>query len=105
MTDESRIPLAEAINNLRAELLTALTDGKDQPLQFRLRPIELELKLTVTREVGGTGGVKFWVVNLDAKGTLGDATTHTLKLTLEPVAKDGRSEFLVSQTGTGAPPR
>jgi hypothetical protein len=103
MTDERRIPLAQAINDLRAELLVALATGKNEPLQFRLKPVELELKVTVTREGGANAGVKFWIVDLGAKGTVGDATTHTLKLVLEPVGKDGKSEFLVSETGVPEP--
>jgi hypothetical protein len=104
MPRNHRIPLAEAINDLRAELLAALASGKDQPLQFRLKPIELELKLTVTREGGANAGVKFWIVDVGAKGTIGDTTIHTLKLVLEPVGKDGKSEFLVSETGVPEPP-
>lgn len=94
MTDQT-VPLAQAINDLRAELLAALAGGKNEPLQFRLRPIELELKLNVTREGGAQGGVKFWVASIGVKGRIEDATTHTLKLVLEPVGKDGKSEFLV----------
>ena len=103
MTDEARIPLARAIEDLRSELLAAVASGKNQPLQFRLKPIELELKLAVTREAGTNAGVKFWVLDIGAKGTIADATTHTLKLVLEPVGKDGKSEFLVSETGVPEP--
>jgi hypothetical protein len=103
MADDARIPLARAIEDLRSELLLAVASGRDQPLQFRLKPIELELKLAVTREVGANAGVKFWVLDIGAKGTIGDAMTHTLKLVLEPVGKDGKSEFLVSQTGVAEP--
>jgi len=101
MTDEARIPLARAIEDLRSELLAAVASGKNQPLQFRLKPIELELKLAVTREANA--GVKFWVLDIGAKGTIADATAHTLKLVLEPVGKDGKSEFLVSETGVPEP--
>ena len=103
MSDETRIPLAQAIEDLRAELLIALADGKDQPLQFRLKPVELELKLAVTREAGANAGVKFWVLDFGAKGTVGDAATHTLKLVLEPVGRDGKTEFLVSDVGVPKP--
>ena len=103
MTDERRIPLARAIEDLRSELLTAVASGKDQPLQFRLKPIELELKLAVTQEGGTNAGVKFWVLDIGAKGTIANATTHTLKLVLEPVGKDGKSEFLISEIGVPEP--
>lgn len=103
MADDLRIPLARAIEDLRSELLLAVESGKGQALQFRLKPVELELKLAVTREAGANAGVKFWVLDIGAKGTIGDAATHTLKLVLEPVGKDGKSEFLVSQAGVAEP--
>ena len=66
------IPLARVIKDLRSELLGAVASGKSQPLdlQFRLKPIELELKLAVTRDAGVNGGVKFWVLDIGAKGTI-----------------------------------
>jgi hypothetical protein len=66
--------------DLRAELMEALRQGAGQELQFRLKPIELELKLAVTKQAGANAGVKFWVVELGAKGGYDNATTHTLKL-------------------------
>jgi hypothetical protein len=72
-------------------------------LQFRLKPIELELNVAVTQQADGNAGVKFWVIELGAKGEYENATTHTLKLTLEPVGRDGHSEVLISQTGTARP--
>jgi hypothetical protein len=97
------IPLANAIEDLRAELLAALREGAGKELQFRLKPIELELKLAVTKQVGGNAGVKFWVVDLGSKGSYDNATTHALKLTLEPVGSDGSSEVVISQTGVARP--
>jgi hypothetical protein len=100
---EPAIPLAKAIEDLRAELLAALKEGAGKELQFRLKPIELELKIAVTKQVGGNAEVKFWVVDLGGKGSYDNASTHTLKLTLEPVGKDGASEFLISDGRTIAP--
>jgi hypothetical protein len=96
------IPLAEAIGDLRAELLKALQEGAGQDLQFRLKPIELELKLGVTSSGGGNAGVKFWVVELGAKGTYESSTTHTLKLTLEPVGPNG-GEVKITSAGIPNP--
>jgi Trypsin-co-occurring domain 2 len=103
MADQPSIPLAKAIEDLRAELLKALREGVDQELQFRLKPIELELKLAVTKGGEGNTGVKFWVIELGAKGSYESATTHTLKLTLEPVGKDGKGEIRISKTGATRP--
>jgi hypothetical protein len=100
--ESSAIPLANAIGDLRAELLKALEEGAGKDLQFRLKPIELELKLAVTAGADGDAGVKFWVVELGAKGKYENATTHTLKLTLEPVGRDG-GPVKISSSGVPNP--
>jgi hypothetical protein len=101
--NEPSIPLSKAIEDLRAELLAALREGVGQELQFRLKPIELELKVAVTKQIGGNAGVKFWVVDFGSKGSFDSATTHTLKLTLEPVGRDGSGEVVISQIGLARP--
>ena len=103
MPDEPGIPLAEAIEELRAEILSAMTMGANAPFQFKLHPIEIELTVTLTRDASARAGIKFWVVDAGAEGKLGQSSTQKLKLTLEPVARDGRSEFLISQLGVPEP--
>jgi hypothetical protein len=99
-TDEPIIPLAKAIEELRAELLSALKEGAGKELQFRLKPVQLELKVAITKEAEGNGSVKFWVAEFGGKASYENAMTHTLTLTLEPVGKNG-GEVLISQTGEG----
>jgi hypothetical protein len=96
------VPLANAIADLRAELLKALQEGAGKDLQFRLKPIELELKLAITAGGEGNAGIKFWVVELGAKGSYQNETTHTLKLTLEPVGPDG-GDVKISSVGGANP--
>ena len=61
MAEEPMLPLASAIEELRAELLDALKQGAGKDLQFKLEPIELELKVVVTKKGEGNAGVRFWV--------------------------------------------
>jgi hypothetical protein len=91
------IPLAKAIEDLRAELLAAVSEGKGKDLRFKLKPVELELSLDVTWTGEANAGVKFWVVDIGAKGSAERAATHKLTLTLEPVDSQG-NEFLVRDT-------
>lgn len=86
----SMIGLPEAIQSLRAELSEAMKQGTGQELRFKVGPVELEFAVEVGREVGGSGGVKFWVVSLEAKGTVTTATTHRVKLTLTPITSEGK---------------
>jgi hypothetical protein len=97
------IPLAKAIEDLRSELLTAMRKGLGQELQFRLQPIELELEVAVTWDGEATSGIKFWVVELGAKGTYENASTHRLKLVLEPVGRDGKTEVRISDPNAQRP--
>jgi len=103
MTVDQGIPLAQAIEDLRSELLKAVTSGKGQALQFRLKPVVLELKLAITREDGVNASVNFSVLRFGAEASGNEAMTHTLKLELEPVGKDGESEFLINEIGVAQP--
>jgi hypothetical protein len=89
------IPLGRAITDLRAELLEALREGAGKELRFRLKPIELELSVGITGSADAKAGVKFWVLELGGGAKLENATTHKLKLILEPVGPGGR-EFDVT---------
>ena len=57
------------------------------------------------RDAGG--GVRFWVVNADAKASRATGSTHTLKVTLTPVhaskVPDGTADVLVTSELTERP--
>jgi hypothetical protein len=92
MTDgpKSIVGLAEAVESLRAELMTAVEAGKDQPMQFSVEPIELTAHVAVTKEASGKIG---WHL-LGVGGSWESASTQTLTLKLAPVWKmpDGTLE-------------
>ncbi len=94
--EEAAIDLGEAIRSLRAELSSAMAQGEGQDLRFRVGPVELEFDVQVSREAGAEGGVKFWVVSAGAKATTGTATTHRVKIALQPQTADGK-DVAVSQ--------
>jgi hypothetical protein len=94
---ESGIPLAKAIQDLRAELLKAVSEGQNKDLRFKLDPVELELSVGMTYKGGGNVGVKFWVLEIGAKGDVERAGSHKLKLKLTPVDKSG-NQFMVRDT-------
>lgn len=88
--DEVAIGLREAIRSLRAELSAAMAEGESEDLRFRVGPVELEFEVQLSREAGAEGGVKFWVVSAGAKATTGTATTHRVKIALQPQTADGK---------------
>ena len=79
------VPLASAIEALRAELVAAVQAGQGQEVRFALGPIELELQVEVSVEKGLDAGVKFWVIGLGGEGTRSSGSTHTVRLSLSPV--------------------
>ena len=100
MAADGLVPLGEAIRSLRAELLQAMQDARDEELRFALGPVELEFQLTATTEAGAGGAVRFWVIDASAKGSRANASTHTLRVTLTPVhaskVKDAGADVLVT---------
>src|SRR6266568_757885 len=55
---DAQIPLDAAVRALRSELHAAMRASRDEDLQFRLGPVELELGLEVSNEVGTEAGVR-----------------------------------------------
>lgn len=80
MTGESPIGLAELIERVRQELLSAGPDLGEVPI-FSVDEVSLELQVTVRRE--GGGGINIQVIELGGK--VGRDDVHTVKLTLTPL--------------------
>lgn len=85
--EASSIPnlgLADVIMALRGELESAVTSGQSSRLRFEIQGLSVELKVGVTGEVGGSAGIKFWVVDLGGNATYAREVVHTVNLTLRP---------------------
>lgn len=96
---DTALPLATVIEDLRRELIAAVRQGENEPVRFRLRPVEIELQVAVERAAEGEAGAKFWVLNFGGKASASNTVTHTIKLSLEPVGSTG-GELLVSGLGS-----
>ena len=84
------IGIDDAIRALRRQLSAAVAESQGQELRFGLGLVELEFDMVVSRDAGGGGGIRFWVVSLDGKASVSKATTHRIRLRLDPVSADGR---------------
>ncbi|KNE82401.1 MULTISPECIES: trypco2 family protein [Streptomyces] len=82
------IELSEMIRELRRELTSAMADGEGRALRFEAGPVEVEAAVEVGREGGGSGRVRFWVVEAGAEGRLTRAATQRITVTLQPVRTD-----------------
>jgi hypothetical protein len=92
---ETRIPLADLVNAVRAELETAALDARDQRLQFEVQDVQLEVEVTTTGTREAKGGLQVWVVTAGVKGTKANAASQKVTLNLRAVTEDG-TKFRVS---------
>src|SRR5215469_13806178 len=77
--------LAEAIEGIRTEISDAMTAGKDENVRFDVGPVELEFSVEVQRELSAHAGVKVWVVDIGGAGGRSGASSHRVKIILNPV--------------------
>jgi hypothetical protein len=56
MPDQDRVPLADAIDELRRELGRALERGKGQAVQFELGTVTMEFEVAISTSVEGKAG-------------------------------------------------
>lgn len=100
----SRVPLAAAITVLRQELLQAWTEANGSKLRFRVAPVELTLEVAVTQSGTGSAGIKWWLIDANAKVSRERAVKQTIRLTLDPVIFDDEGQphsFLIDGSDTG----
>lgn len=97
------VGLAAAIEVVRRELLAAQQDGQGSGLQFVVGPVELEFVVDVTREGGGEASVKVLsLLSLGAKGSVSQAVSNRIRVTLGAVGADGKP-FEVAAYRQGRP--
>jgi len=83
MAENERIELAQMISALRRSLEEAQRDGqRDGGPRFRVEGIELETTVQVTKEAGGSGGVRFWLVSAAAGAGRSRGTTQRMQIRL-----------------------
>jgi hypothetical protein len=81
--------LADAVTALRAELVRAMEAGKGEAVQFEVGTVTMEFAVEATADAEAKGGVRFWVVELGASGSVRRSATHTVTLEMKPRTKGG----------------
>ncbi|WP_326687422.1 MULTISPECIES: trypco2 family protein [unclassified Streptomyces] len=82
------IELADAVQAVRDELLTAAARGTGRDLRFEVGDINLEFTVELRRDARVKSGVRAWVISADADAGRSTARTHKVSFTLRP--KDAR---------------
>ena len=78
------LELASTVAALRRELVDAVAAAEDEPILFPVGEITVHFQVTVSREAEANAGVKFWVVEAGAAGSLTREQVHTVTVTLAP---------------------
>ena len=88
--EEASTNLAEAVEAVRSELIHAKKLGEGSSMAFEVGPVEMQFTVVLTREDKANAGVKVWVLEAGASGTLTGQLTHQVKITLHPKQPDGQ---------------
>ncbi len=100
------VELSEAIGVVREQLIKAQKAGRTSEaandLIFAVGKVTVEFTGEVSKTVGAGGGIRFWVVNADAKGERGSGASQKVTVELIPQSPDGAS-YQVSD-GMSTPP-
>lgn len=99
--DEIGLGLAQAIKEIRAELLKAQTDQHGPAMRLPVEGVTIELQVVATREIGGKAGIRVPFVDLELGLQNERSHENTSKVTVvlgrpvdihgNPVAVSGRS--------------
>ena len=83
------IGLREALKALRTELKESIQESLQEDIRFEIGKIEMEFQIEIDRSTEGSGGVRFWVIELGGKRTSASSTSHTIKIPLQPLTRSG----------------
>jgi hypothetical protein len=82
---DSRIELADAVQAVRDELITAAGRSSGQDVAFEVGDIELEFSVELRKEDKGGVKVRAWVVEAGVDAGTGSTRTHRVAVTLRAV--------------------
>jgi hypothetical protein len=87
----TKIPLSDAIQQLRDELREAILDGKDQDIVFTPNGIDVELSVSFSAEAKVGGGFKlFAFLDLSGEAKASRESQHKIKISLSVADKAGK---------------
>jgi hypothetical protein len=75
--------IAEAIEELRAQLTSVQKGSEDARLRFAVTEVEMEFLVQVTKGGGGNAGIRLGLVSVGADGKASKGNSHRLRLRLE----------------------
>ncbi|MFI6339436.1 trypco2 family protein [Streptomyces sp. NPDC050535] len=95
------ISIGDAVDHLRAELISARDRAVGSELQFELGDIELEFAVEMRRDSARKGAIAAWVVSAETGGSRSSGATHRVSFVLKPQDGGGR-RITIGNTGNDA---
>ena len=86
------VDLTEAIEALRSQLSQTMDSAPRRGLRFQPGPVELTVQAALTKGVGGSAGIKWWLIEAGGEISRQSVITQTLKISLQPVFVDDQGE-------------
>jgi len=83
------VELADAVEAIRTELLTAAARGAGSGINFTVGPIEMEFAVELREDATVRAGFKAWVVSAEARGGVATTGIQRVKFTVTPRAAGG----------------
>ncbi|WP_042366220.1 trypco2 family protein [Streptacidiphilus neutrinimicus] len=93
--DEHRVDLADAIEAIRDQLVTAAVRGAGSELAFEVGDIQLEFTVQLSHDRTAKGGVKAWVLTAGYESAQTRADTQRVSVTLKPKQRTSGADVLV----------
>ncbi|ETX06456.1 trypco2 family protein [Candidatus Entotheonella palauensis] len=87
-----RISLAQALDDLKHELLIMREANRDREEQYLIEEAEIELSITMEAKRSGAGETTFWVTPSGSDSTV-THSGHKIRLKLKPVSRHATFEI------------
>ena len=82
--ESPKLELSTMINDLRAQLVKAQDEGRDESLRFTVEEVEMELDIAVEEHAEVGVAAKFYVLTSKFKALKKEGLTQKLKIKLKP---------------------
>lgn len=100
-SDFNGFDLVRAVQAVRDDLVAAAQIGQNEQLVFEVGDIHMEFAVEFREDSAVKGGIKAWVVSMDAASTAAAGRTHKISFTLAAKKASNGSGWLIAEEKEG----
>ncbi|WP_437020231.1 trypco2 family protein [Streptomyces sp. enrichment culture] len=100
-SDANGFDLVRAVQAVRDDLVAAAQAGMNEQVVFEVGDIQMEFSVEFREDSTMKGGLKAWVVSVDAGSTATAAQTHKISFTLTPKKASDGNGWLIAHEEQG----